>query len=504
MANLTTRSTKFAVVEETTEGTPVAPSSGSDFIAVQEGFTVTPSFNVLENAELTGTIGQAAPILGLKSAEVTLDHYLRHSGTEGNFPNFSLLLKSVFGSVNQNSTERLTTAGSTAGDSSARAVVELASGGTDFSIGRALLIKDPVNGYKVANVYSVSTNSITLAFNLNGAPGTGLGCGKCITYELLDTGVPLAIWDYRADGGAIQLASGCKVNTFDISGTANEILNASYTLRGINFYYNPIEITSSNKYLDFDDGGGEENAAITEGWYETPTDLASEIQLQMNALTTDTITVSYSPTTGKFTIETDGVSLDLLWNTGANTASTIASAIGYLSASDDTGATSYVSDNAYTLTAPYTPSFDSEQPLSVKGGTVQLGDFDDYACLSTRSVSVSFSKDQSPVEDICEDSGQSGTIFNGRTVTIDVVAYLTSYDDQKYYKFKENSTVQFSFTKGRKDAGNLVAGSVVNMFSPTAKISSFTIGEEAGIPTANMTLTCFSSSAQPEFYLNLL
>ena len=50
-----TRNSVFAIVEES--GSPISPSSGDQFIALQEGFEVTASFETLENAELTGSIG---------------------------------------------------------------------------------------------------------------------------------------------------------------------------------------------------------------------------------------------------------------------------------------------------------------------------------------------------------------------------------------------------------------------------------------------------------------
>ena len=45
-----TRKTRVAIVQETTEGTLKAPSSTGEYIAVQDGLSLTPSFETLENA----------------------------------------------------------------------------------------------------------------------------------------------------------------------------------------------------------------------------------------------------------------------------------------------------------------------------------------------------------------------------------------------------------------------------------------------------------------------
>jgi hypothetical protein len=100
-------------------------------------------------------------------------------------------------------------------------------------------------------------------------------------------------------------------------------------------------ITSSNKYINFKDGGSELTATLTPGTY-TATTLAAHIKLKMEDQTADTITVSYSSVTGKWTISTSGTTLELLFSTGTNAANSARDVIGFGS-SDFTGADSYVS-----------------------------------------------------------------------------------------------------------------------------------------------------------------
>ncbi len=101
-------------------------------------------------------------------------------------------------------------------------------------------------------------------------------------------------------------------------------------------------ITGFNDAIDFEDGGGEENVALDPGNYATAALMGTEIKTQMETATGDTITVSY--TARKFTIETDGGQLDLLWDSGTNTATSCGEDLGYDTSADDEG-TSHEADD---------------------------------------------------------------------------------------------------------------------------------------------------------------
>jgi hypothetical protein len=500
MAFETTRSSRSAVVLEVTEGVPVSPSAGTSFVALQDGFTLEPNFEILENAELTGTIAAAAPVQGLESPTASQSHYLRHSGVEGQAPNFALFLKSLFGLQGSNSTERTTAAASTV------SLVKLAAGGSDFSAGKAILLKDGSNGFSVRNVTSVATNDLSIAFNLAVAPAASVNTGKCVFFTPADAAPSFSLWNYLANGGAIQLISGAKTESATFNFPAGQAINADYSFKGAAYYFNPVEITAATKYIDFKiDGGVELTAILTEKIYKDPAELAAEVQSKLDAATTATMTCVYSSSTGKFTIaaSSGATSLDILWATGTNAASSAKSKLGYADV-DDTAALTYTSDSELSWASPYTPSFDSESFLVAKANELMVGSATDYACLAAESVTVNFSKESSDVLSICADSGKASTIFNGREVTVDVAAYLTKHDISKWLAFKNNQTVQFAYNCGRKSAGNWVAGSVVNVFSPSAKIQSISFSDTNGVVAMNLTLKCFSASAQPEFFMNML
>lgn len=125
------------------------------------------------------------------------------------------------------------------------------------------------------------------------------------------------------------------------------------------FYYG-LEVTASNKWIDFDEGAGELNASIAPGFY-TLEQIAQAVEDVLNDFGSDVYTLTVNRDTRKITIATDGT-VDLLWNTGANAANTIGSLIGFSVAADDTSVTSIVSDNA--IGSAYEPQFKLQDYVS--------------------------------------------------------------------------------------------------------------------------------------------
>jgi len=102
-------------------------------------------------------------------------------------------------------------------------------------------------------------------------------------------------------------------------------------------------VNSSNNKIDFKETamGGELTATLTSGNYTAST-LAAEIKTQMESVSVDTFTVTYSQVTGLWTIASSGSYLSLLINSGTNQANnTLKNSLGY-SNTDRTGQVSYV------------------------------------------------------------------------------------------------------------------------------------------------------------------
>lgn len=501
MANITRRSSVLAITEETTEGTAVVPSGATDFVAMQDDFTMSPSFEQLESAEIKSSIGKAKTILGAEAPTASMSHYLKHSGAEGTSPQYNLLLKAAFGSEGTAGAEYNTVVGSTT------SVVNVDTGeGATFQRGEALLIKDGTNGYSIRPIYSISSDALTLLFNLSNAPGTAVDLGQATTFSPADSGhSSLSIWNYLGNGGAIELMTGARVTDMSVSFSAGELINCNFSMEGNSYKFNPVTITASNKYIDFNDGGGQENASVAEKTYKDPHDLAAAIQTAMDALTADNITVTYSDSTGKFTLASDGGTFSLLWNSGTNTANTMGATLGFSVAADDTGASSYTADNAMDWSAAYTPSYDSSDPLAAKNHMIFVGDSDDNVCFEPSSVDFTLSNTKANKRSVCAESGISGSLVTAREVRISITALLNQYDADKFRKFRENEDTRFMYVFGTKSGGNWVAGKCGCLSLMTATISTFNIGDADGLATLELELTGYiDSSGNGEVYLSFV
>lgn len=494
------RKSVLALVTETTEGTPIAPTSASQYTALQEGFEFNPSFTELESSELQDSIGKAKTILGVEQPTMSFSHYLKHSGVEGQEPDYGRILHSLLGTKNVAGTQYPTVAASTT------TVVKVAAGvGANFRKGQALLVKDGINGYSIRNILSIATDDLTLGHALPIAPAAAVNLGKACHYEGDSQGHPsLAVWGYRANGGAVELIGGGKVTDMSIDIVAGELINAAFNIAGTSYFFNPIEITASTKYIDFNEGGASLVATLTVGFYKDPHELADSVAAAFNLTATDVWTCVYSDTTGKFTIASDGVTAELEWSTGANTANTAGTKLGFLVAADDTGALTYTSDNALVLSAPQTPSYDQTSPVVAKSNEILLGIQSEITCFGARSVSIKVGNEQERQPDLCADSGFEGTENVSRSVTFDIVASLSQYEAKKYSQFRNGTTIAFAYNLGDKLGGNWVAGKCVNMFAPYATITNFKLGDANGVTTLEMSVRAYVNSGVSEFHINCL
>jgi len=496
------RASSLAIVRETVAGTPVAPTAGTDFIALQEGFSLNPNFQTLENAEIRSSIGLSKLIQGLESPEGSFDHYLRHSGVEGQAPNYGLVLESLLGDTSSNATERTTAAASTV------SLLKLAAGGGDFAKGKAVLVKDAV--YSIRPIDSVSTNDLTLGFDLPTAPAAGISTGKCVNYSPANEGHPtLTSWLYRGGGGALEVLAGTRITEAAISVAAGELVNSSYSFQGTKYYFDPINITATDVTLDFTDDDGTFAATVAAQLYRDPHELAAALQDAMNATaSTETATVQYIDTTGKFKITSTSTLLSLLWNTGANTANTIGDKIGFLVAADDTGnagSVGYTSDNAQSWAPSLTPAYDAADPQAAKNNEVLIGDANDLVCFCASTIDITVTNDIQDVNCVCAESGVQEKIINQRSIEISIVGVLERHDADKFLKFRSNADVKFLYNFGSKSGGNWVPGTACSIYVPKATVSSHEAGDDNGLVTLNISIRAYvPTDGSGEFFINFL
>ena len=503
MANFQTRNSALAVKVETTEGTPISPTASTDYVALQDDFSMSPGFDVLTNAELKANLGPAKTVLGLENPAASFSHYLRHSGTEAQAPNYGEILKAAFGNEEVAATEYNTVASSTT------TTVKVDSGeGATFRRGEALLVQHSANTYEIRAIDSISTDDLSVSFALDNAPGTGVDLGQAVTYYPAQSGhQTMSLWHYLGNQGAIQMMAGSRVISTAITFPAGDFINATYGFEGTSFYFDPIEVTATDIYLDFTDDGGTHAAVITAKMYNNPHELADALTTAMNTIqTAETHSVVYSDTDGKYTISTStSTVLSLLWNTGSNAANTVGDVLGYSTAADDTGSTSYEADDAQDYSSPQTATFDSADPLVAKSNQVFIGDQDDNVCFEASTVDFTMDTPKTDKLSVCADSGKAGSEINARTVTISVSALLDQYDADKWRRFKNNTDTRFQYVGGEKSGGNWVAGKCFSLYVPTATISTFNIVDNDGLVQLDMELTAFvNDSGEDEAVLSFV
>lgn len=495
------KSNALAIVREVTEGTPVDPSSGTDFVTLQPDVSMAPSFEVLENEEIRSSIGASKPIQGLEQPSFSMSHYLKASGVEGAEPEIDVLLESGFGSKSANATERVTTSSSTV------SLIKAAAGGGDFARGKAVLVKDGTNGFSIRPVKAVSTNDLTPGFDLKNAPGTGIGLGKCVNYSPVNSGHPsFTALLYRGSGHSIEVTAGTQISEIGISAAAGQLINMNFSGEGTKYNFNPIRIAAADTKLDFLDGVTTRVATVAAKLYTDPYELATALAASMNSLgSANTFTVAYSSTTGKFTISSSGATFSLLWNTGANTANTIGDKIGFLVAADDTGGLTYTSDNEQSYALPFTPAYDAADPIAAKYLEILLGDATDNVCFCAQQVEFTMSVTKTNVLCICAESGVQSKIATGREVKLTITALLEKHDVKAFQRFRENMELAACFNFGPRSGGNWVPGKCGSLYLPTAVVSSFELTDLDSVIGVSIELTAFvNQNGDGEVFLNFL
>lgn len=494
-----TRASVYAIKKEVTPGTYVAPASGADFVPLRPGNELSYEPEQLESDEIQNDIGASKASTGKESVKGTHSAYLKHSGVEGQEPEVGPLYESVLGSKYVPVAEYVTVAGSTT------KLINVGVGnGANFRQGQAVLVKKG-DGYKIRNISSISGDVLTLNFALDSAPGTGVALGKGIVYLPVASGHPtISTTKYLGSGFAKEVSAGNAVTEASITMDANGFGEVEFSLEGTKYFFNPIVITASNKYLDFTDDSGTYAAAVAEGIYKTPIELADALASSMNAASTEDFTVSFSSVTGRFTIATaTSAVLSLLWDTGANAANDIGSALGFLTASNDTGAVTYSSDNEQDYAPPYTPSYDSADKIVIKNAELFIGGQDDSLCICAQSVSLVVAKAVEDVDCICEESGISEKIAVSRSAEMEVTASMKKHDVALLDALLKNSGISAMINCGGKTGGNWTPGKCFNSYLQSCTVSKYTTTGDSFIQVS-LTLKGYVDGTRKDVYLNFV
>ena len=144
---------------------------------------------------------------------------------------------------------------------------------------------------------------------------------------------------------------------FDVLGNMNILGNCKIDGGGV---ASSFVVNSSNKYIDIRkiaNGGSNHTATLTEDTY-TGDELAAEIETQLEATegTSYTFTVTWNESTGKFTL-VGQYQYEIHWKTGPhgsdNADDHVGTLIGFDDSENDTGESSYTSDEGVFLATTF-------------------------------------------------------------------------------------------------------------------------------------------------------
>lgn len=490
------RASIFALRKEVTTGSYLAPNAATQFVPLRPGNTLAFTAETLENDELLNDIGAAKSFIGKTGAEGSHSAYLRHSGVEGQEPQLGVLYESLLGSKTVNAVEYTSGVGS-----DATKVVNATP--SNFYVGQALLLKSG-SGYAIRNISSISGNNLLLNFNAS-VSTSGLSLGKAITYIPVASGHPtFSTTKYLGNGYAIEAAAGNTVSELAVTADANGFGELEFSYVGTKYFFNPLVVTATNKFIDFTDDDGTHAASIAEKVYATPIELADALKAAMDAVSADDYTVTYNKGVGTFTISTaTSATFSILWSTGANAANSIGALLGFVVSSDDTGSLSYSSDAAISLASAITPSYDTADAIVIKGAELFIGTATDNTCICAQSVSVTISKETEDVDCICEETGVSEKVPVSRSVEMSVTATLSKHDATLLDALLKNTGISAMLNAGPKTGGNWVPGKCFNLYVKNCTVGAYTTTGDSFIQ-AEITLNGYVTATSKDVYLNFV
>ena len=83
----------------------IQPSAGSEFTVLREGFSFESGVESLDSDELVNDIGASKSFIAKETPSGSVPKYFKHSGVEGQAPDYALMIKSAMGSQTDNATE---------------------------------------------------------------------------------------------------------------------------------------------------------------------------------------------------------------------------------------------------------------------------------------------------------------------------------------------------------------------------------------------------------------
>jgi hypothetical protein len=220
-----------ALTEEVTEGTYVAPSSGTDYVeALAEGLEFNKTREELTRNTLGGSVESEASRVGIAEVAGSISLEYKASATEGNSPqSLDLLLRGLLGG------KRQITADQTSGTTHTATRINFADTSA-FNVGDVVLVKES-GAFEMRPISAISTNAyIEFPIALeNGAPSDNVVVAQVTTYYSDTKNAPSLSAEHNIGQQAIkQKVRGLRVASAALENySVGQIPNISFGLQGL-------------------------------------------------------------------------------------------------------------------------------------------------------------------------------------------------------------------------------------------------------------------------------
>ena len=221
--------TLVAVAEEITEGVPVDPTVGEEFIQVLDGISNDPAKELIERAVITPLKGKIQPRTSVKSSTGALPVEWKSSGTEGaDDLETDILYRSLLGGKKQASA-RLTVIGS----GSTVSNLNIAAHG--LTKGTFLHILEPGAHHLCFVKEVVDVDNVTIFPSMANPPTDGIETAESTTYFAADNEPTFTESIYWGDEIKEQV-EGCRISTASFENiVTGQTPNVNMSTQGLNF-----------------------------------------------------------------------------------------------------------------------------------------------------------------------------------------------------------------------------------------------------------------------------
>lgn len=229
MSDTIKNTTIVAIEEESEFGTYVAPSAATSFVeALQDGFEVNPSKEVLERSVFNSSLFKNASRTGMKSVSVALPLEFK-AGVSNAAPVYGKLFEGALGDVDTIAAEITT------GSDNTTSLLKVADT-SGLNVGDIILVKES-GAYHVSPIASIVANtSVTLLVAAASAFSNAVKIAKCVNYKVAESGHKSYSITKYVESAIEEQAHGCMVAGFSIENFAvGQIPNVKFNLEGVNF-----------------------------------------------------------------------------------------------------------------------------------------------------------------------------------------------------------------------------------------------------------------------------